>query len=156
VIVLTRVDDRLIHGQVVIAWAQTVSPNVYVLADDDIAAETEEHDIFRAGVPAGQSVQFMSVQEAAALIPEFQKSPDRILILVADIDSVVRLCDNAPSVTSVNLGGVHGAQGRRQRLPYLFLSDREESNLKALDQKGVKVTIQDVPGTPPLSLGDLK
>lgn len=154
-LVLTRVDDRLIHGQVVVGWGRALSPDRIVLVDDRIAGEEWEHDLYRAGVPSALSVDFLTIAEAAGRIPDWTASAERVLLLVADVDSVARLCEGAPAITAVNLGGFHRGDGRKQRLPYLFLSDEELSSLRGLEQRGVQVTAQDLPNTPPVPLEKL-
>lgn len=155
-LVLTRVDDRLIHGQVVVGWGRALSPDRLVLADDAIAGEAWEHDLYRTGVPPAVAVDFVTIAEAARRIPEWEASGERVLILVADVESVTRLCAEAPTITAVNLGGFHRADGRKLRLPYLFLSDEELQDLAALEDRGVTVTAQDLPNASPVALEKLR
>jgi len=154
-LVLTRVDDRLIHGQVVVGWGRVLSPDRIVLVDDEIAGEAWEHELYRTGVPPSLDLDFLTVVEAASRVPEWAASAERVLVLVADVGSVARLCNDAPAITAINLGGFHRGDGRTQRLPYLFLSDDEVATLQGLEARGVRVTAQDLPNASPVALEKL-
>jgi mannose/fructose/N-acetylgalactosamine-specific phosphotransferase system component IIB len=55
----------------------------------------------------------------------------------------------------LNLGGLHLREGRREVLPYLYLDSQEKEILTALDEEGVRVTAQDLPGSPKVGLDSL-
>jgi PTS system mannose-specific IIB component/fructoselysine and glucoselysine-specific PTS system IIB component len=154
---LVRVDDRLIHGQVVVGWGHALGVQQIVLVDDGVAAPDNEweRDICRMGVPPDMSIEFQAVDRAAACLPEWERSPRRVMLVMGDIEAVVRLCRLAPQLRRVNLGGIHHAQGRRQRLPYVFLTDAEADELRRLAARGVEVTAQDVPTARPVPIGEL-
>lgn len=150
-----RLDDRLIHGQVVVGWGQVLSPDHLVLADDVIAENSWEADLYRAGVPEGINVEVTSVFEAARHMKEWSESGHRTIVLVGDVTSLVRLCENAPSVRAVNLGGLHDGDGRLRRLAYLYLSETEMQQLKNMATRGVTITAQDLPNAPPVTLDEM-
>jgi len=151
---IVRVDDRLVHGQVVVGWARGVGLRHLVLVDDAIRASPWEQDLYRMGVPRGVDIEFVSVAEAAAAFPQWQGDGERTMLILADVATLVRLCELA-EVRAVQLGGIHQGEGRRQRLPYVFLSDQEAEALRALETRGVAVTAQDLPSTRPVALEDL-
>ena len=140
-----RIDDRLIHGQVVVGWGQPLDIGFLVLVDDVVAESDWEQDLYRMGVPPGMDVAFMDVASAVQAVTTWQGDPRRGLILTGDIDTMRRLVDGAPGVRAVNLGGVHHAPGRTQRLRYVFLSSGEADVLRAMAANGVVITAQDVP-----------
>jgi D-glucosaminate PTS system EIIB component len=154
-VVLVRVDDRLIHGQVVVGWGQALGATHLVLVDDAVSANEWERDIYRMGVPPDMTVEFASVDEAARRIPEWEQARRRAILVLNDVAAAVRLCRLAPQVTHVNLGGVHQAPGRRRRLPYVFMTDTEACDLCDLAARGVEVTAQDVPTARKVPIGDL-
>ena len=154
-VVLVRVDDRLIHGQVVVGWGQALGATHLVLVDDPVSANAWERDLYRMGVPPDMAVEFASVDEAARRIAEWDGSRRRTILVLNDVAAAVRLCRMAPQVKRVNLGGVHQAPGRRQRLPYVFMTDAEACDLQTLSARGVEVTAQDVPTARAVPIGDL-
>jgi PTS system mannose-specific IIB component/fructoselysine and glucoselysine-specific PTS system IIB component len=153
VIALYRLDDRLIHGQVVVGWGQPLACRFIVLVDDEVRSSDWEQDLYRMGVPDSVEVVFASVDEAAARFAEWEQDPRVGIVLVGDIDTAVRLARSAP-VRSLNIGGVHHRPGRTERLRYVYLSPDEIAKLRALAASGVQVSAQDVPTARQVPLAD--
>ena len=151
---LVRLDDRLIHGQVVIGWVQAMGIEKIVVIDDHVRANEWEQDIYRLGVPDGLGVEFTSVEEAQKRVTAWCEAPERIVLLVGDVRTMACLCES-DGINKVNVGGVHDAPGRRQRLPYVFLTDDEAVQLRALHDHGVEVTAQAVPTERPHPIGEV-
>jgi mannose/fructose/N-acetylgalactosamine-specific phosphotransferase system component IIB len=152
-IVLFRVDDRLIHGQVVVGWGRPLGVNRIVLVDDQVAGSAWEQDIYRMAVMPEVEVEFVSLATAAARLREWQADVRRTLVLTGDLETMASLHAADPvTVHRINLGGIHHRAGRRERLPYLYLTDEEMSRLAALEAAGAAVAAQDLPTTPPVTL----
>jgi mannose/fructose/N-acetylgalactosamine-specific phosphotransferase system component IIB len=153
---LARIDDRLIHGQVVVGWGQPLELRFIVLVDDEVAQSDWEQELYRMGVPPEMSVYFHSVTDAAAALPMYQADPRPGIVLVGDIGTMRRLVQASDgAIRSVNLGGIHHSPGRTARLRYVFLTPSEEAALRAIEQYGVTVTAQDVPSSRPVPLDEL-
>lgn len=153
-LVLHRIDDRLIHGQVVVGWGQPLGIEFIVLVDDAVAGSDWEQELYRMGVPPGMDVYFHGVAQAAHALMTYQNDPRRGILLTGDIGTMRRLVD-AGGIAAVNVGGIHHREGRVQRLRYLFLSADEERELREIASRGVVVTAQDVPGARPVPLTEL-
>ena len=149
-IVLFRVDDRLIHGQVVIGWGRPLGVTRIVLVDDQVAGER----LGAGSLPHGRPARHRG--RASSTVAEGGGPARRM----AGATAAGRSCSPAISATMaalhaaapaivqhVNLGGVHHRPGRRERLPYLYLTDEELRALVALEQAGADVTAQDLPTT---------
>ncbi len=154
-ILLYRIDDRLIHGQVVVGWGQSLDLRFLVLVDDDVAASDWEQELYRMGVPPDMDVYFHAVDDTAAVLPGYVQDARRGLLLVGSVDTMQRLVARNPEIRTVNVGGVHHAEGRRQRMRYVFLTAGEEATLRDLQERGVEVTAQDVPAARPVPLDEL-
>lgn len=153
---LYRVDDRLVHGQVVIGWGKPLGIGFIVLVDDAVEASDWERELYRMGVPPEVELIFAGVQDAAARMPGWRADARNGLILTADIDTMANLCQAAAPVPRVNLGGIHHKPGRSPRLPYVYLNPEEFERLQGLARAGVEVTAQDLPTTPPVALEALR
>jgi mannose/fructose/N-acetylgalactosamine-specific phosphotransferase system component IIB len=153
-IVLYRVDDRLIHGQVVVGWGQPLDIGFIVLVDDQVATSEWEQELYRMGTPPEMDVYFHSVDDAARMLPTYERDERPGILLTGDLESMLRLVRQA-GVREVNVGGIHHRSDRRQRLRYVFLSPEEERLLREIEQAGAAVTAQDVPATHPVPLGEL-
>jgi mannose/fructose/N-acetylgalactosamine-specific phosphotransferase system component IIB len=153
-LVLYRIDDRLIHGQVVVGWGQPLDIGFLVLVDDEVATSDWEQELYRMGVPPEMEVYFHTVNDAPASLERYRNDTRAGILLTGDIHSMHRLV--APGgITAVNVGGIHHRAGRTQRLRYVFLNPDEERALRELAANGVAVTAQDVPGARPVPLDDL-
>ena len=152
---LYRIDDRLIHGQVVVGWGQPLDLRFIVLVDDEVAASDWEQELYRMGVPHDMEVYFDTVAGAAENLSRYQDDERRGLLLTGDIDTMTRLVDATGDIRRVNVGGIHHKPGRTQRLRYVFLNPSEESQLRALESRGLEVSAQDVPAARPVPLNEL-
>ena len=152
---LYRIDDRLIHGQVVVGWGQPLDVGFIVLVDDEVAASDWEQELYRMGVPPHMDVHFDTVEGAAARLRDYDADVRTGVLLTGDIDTMQRLADAVGGLRRVNLGGLHHRAGRRQRLRYVFLAPEEEASLRALAARGTEITAQDVPAAAPVSLDDV-
>jgi mannose/fructose/N-acetylgalactosamine-specific phosphotransferase system component IIB len=152
---LYRIDDRLIHGQVVVGWGQPLDLRFIVLVDDEVAASEWEQELYRMGVPPEMDVCFNSVEDAAAKLPTYQADVRPGLLLTGDVGTMTRLVEASKGIPSINLGGIHHRPGRVQRLRYVFLTPQEELALRALAARGIEVTAQDVPAARPLALEEV-
>ena len=152
---LYRIDDRLVHGQVVVGWGQPLDIGFIVLVDDDVAASEWEQELYRMGVPPEMEVTFERVESAAAQHQRYVLDARPGIVLTGDIATMARLVQAVPAIRAVNLGGIHHRAGRVQRLRYIFLSPDEERALRELERRGVSVSAQDVPATRPVPLADV-
>jgi mannose/fructose/N-acetylgalactosamine-specific phosphotransferase system component IIB len=153
-VVLYRIDDRLIHGQVVVGWGQAMDIEFIVLVDDAVAGSEWEQELYRMGVPPEMDVFFHSVAEAAQHLDEYRRDKRRGIVLTGDVRSMACLVA-AGHIPAVNVGGVHHRPGRVQRLRYVFLNDDEERQLREIAARGVQVAAQDVPAAWPVPLDEL-
>lgn len=151
---LYRIDDRLIHGQVVVGWGQPLHVSFIVLVDDEVNNSDWEQDLYRMGVPPQIEVIFASVDKAAELFAKWEADPRVGILLVGDVDTAVALASRVPQVRRFNVGGVHHRTGRTERLRFVYLTDDEAAKLRGLAARGVEVTAQDVPTARAVPIGE--
>lgn len=155
-ILLFRVDERLLHGQVVIGWGSQLRPERYLVVDDQLADSEWEQDLYRLAVSDSTEVSFHSVAEARARLPEWTGSETRSVLLTRDLDSMLCLArGRVLEGASVNLGGIHHAEGRTRVRSYLFLDEADRARVRALAGEGVRVSGRDLPGALRVGLEDL-
>jgi mannose/fructose/N-acetylgalactosamine-specific phosphotransferase system component IIB len=152
-IVLCRIDDRLIHGQVVIGWGRAMGIDLIILVDDQVAASEWEQELYRMAVTPEIEVKFVTMADAAGQMSEWQSNGKRGLVLTGDLETMAALRASSPDVVQrINLGGIHHRAGRRERLPFIYLTDQELGTLRALEAGGAVITAQDLPTTAPVAL----
>jgi PTS system mannose-specific IIB component/fructoselysine and glucoselysine-specific PTS system IIB component len=155
-ILLCRIDDRLIHGQVVIGWGRPLGINLIILVDDQVATSEWEQELYRMAVDPDIEVKFVTVAEATSHLAEWQNNGKRGLVLTGDLETMAALHTANPEVVHrINLGGIHHRPGRRERLPFVYLTDQELRTLGTLEAQGAVITAQDVPTSPPVALRNL-
>jgi len=155
-IALYRIDDRLIHGQVVVGWGTPLNAGAIVVVDDALAESDWEQDLYRMGVPPHIEVAFVSVSGVPTMHAKYAADKRPTIVLTGDAATMLRLADTIPhAVREVNVGGIHHRPGRVQKLRYVFLTGDEEHTLRDLASRGVAVTAQDVPSARPVPLADI-
>ena len=155
-VVLFRVDERLIHGQVVVGWGSQLHPQRIIVVDDELARSDWEQELYCLGLPSEVTTQFVTVQEARAQLPAWRTDPPREIVLTRDVGTMCQLARGGLlRGAEVNIGGIHHAPGRREVLPYVFLSDKDEQALRELAREGAEVSARDLPGTRRVELRQL-
>ena len=155
-IVLFRVDERLIHGQVVVGWGERLNMDRIVVVDDDLSGSPWEQELYCLGVPPAVDAIFTDVEEARRNIPNWRNEPRRIVVLVRDLGTLGRLAEgDVLDGEDINLGGIHFAPGRERVLPFLFLSPDERQILRRVAQNGAQIAARDLPGSRSVTLDEL-
>jgi len=152
---LYRIDDRLIHGQVVVGWGQPLNIRFLVLVDDLVASSDWEKDLYRMAVPPEMEIIFNYVATGIREHTRYAADPRPGLLITGDIASMHRLAKGVKAIGNVNLGGIHHRAGRNEKLRYVYLTPDEEAQLRDLEAAGVEVTAQDVPSSRPVPLGEV-
>jgi mannose/fructose/N-acetylgalactosamine-specific phosphotransferase system component IIB len=155
-IVLFRVDERLIHGQVVVGWGERLHMDRIIVVDDELNSSTWEQELYCLGVPPPVDAIFTSVAEARQSFPAWRDDSRRLIVLVRDVTTLERMAaDGLLRDEAINLGGIHFSPGRARVLPYLFLSPEEQESLRRIAGTGAKLSARDLPGSRAVSLDDL-
>lgn len=152
---LYRIDDRLIHGQVVVGWGQPLNARFLILVDDLVASSDWEKELYRMAVPPEMDIYFADVATAINNHGRYAADPRPGILIAGDIESMHRLAKGVKAIGSVNLGGIHHRAGRAEKLRYIFLTPAEEQELHALEASGVEVTAQDVPSARAVPLAEV-
>lgn len=154
-IVLYRVDERLIHGQVVLGWGSQLRPTRYLVVDDDLSESAWEQELYHLGA-GGVETRFVTVDEARTRLAEWRTDPARSILLTRDVASMARLGQQGGlQGERINLGGLHAGPDRVQVLSYLHLTQADREALEALAEEGAVVSARDLPDAPKVSLKSL-
>jgi PTS system mannose-specific IIB component/fructoselysine and glucoselysine-specific PTS system IIB component len=148
---LHRVDDRLIHGQVVVAWGGRMRPGRIWVVDDASAADPWERELLSTVAP-GINVRVATVAEAVAHYAVEAAAPGGAFLLVRDLQSALALVEAGAAIPSFTLGGLHYAPGRDKVNEYIYLNAEDRRAARALIARGVSLEVQDLPATRPQPL----
>lgn len=142
-----RIDDRLIHGQIVTAWIQETKARAILVADDKAAADSFQQSMLKLAVPQGIQLIIKSLPDAAALIAR-DKSTVGVLLIVRSAMDAKALLDLGVKVERWTLGNITGRRSDQERKPilkYVFATQNDADALLAIQKAGIKVVAQSVP-----------
>lgn len=143
-LMFTRIDDRLIHGQVCTAWLKSLPTVRHVLVvDDKTSADPFMAEMFALLIPSHISIEVRTVEEATAIMKAGLPKPTMMIVKVPD--TIKRLMDNGIDIDFVNIGGMGMSAGRKKLFQNISASDAEREIFKELIAKGVKVEVQIIP-----------
>ncbi len=153
-IALVRIDNRLVHGQVLEAWLPALDAHGILVADDEAAGNVLARAAMSLAIPPKVTFQVLRLAAAAELLRPGGQGPlsPGTLLLLREVRDAVALHEAGVPLPRVNLGNVHFATGRRQVAPSIFLNDKELSALELLAAHGTQVELRSVPTEQPLSL----
>jgi mannose/fructose/N-acetylgalactosamine-specific phosphotransferase system component IIB len=143
---LVRIDDRLIHGQVVLGWAKAIKPDRIVVASDRVAASGWERRFYSSSVPSHIKVAFFDLDETARQIANDLFEGEVVLLLFETVQDVLTVVEKGVSFPRVNVGGLHYREGAEEVMPFIFLTPEDRQSLRELVKKGVTLMAQDIPG----------
>ena len=143
---LHRIDDRLIHGQVLVAWGSRLNPARIWVVDDGVAASDWERELFREAAP-GIEVRVAGVSEAALAHAAEAAAAGAAFLLVRDLGTARRLAEAGAAVEEWNVGGLHYAPGKEKVNDYVYLDARDREDARVLLHAGGRLVVQDVPAS---------
>lgn len=144
-ILLTRIDNRLIHGQVVCNWAGTVGANLIVVVDDETAnSDTEKSIMQLAASSLGFDSRFFTVQHTIDVIDK--ASDSQKILLVCKTPQVLRkLIERGVEIKNVNIGNLHFSEGKKKISDKVYVDDKDLEDLNFIKSKVDEIYIQDTP-----------
>jgi mannose/fructose/N-acetylgalactosamine-specific phosphotransferase system component IIB len=145
---LARIDDRLIHGQVVLGWVPVVKPNRILVACDRVAASDWERKFYASCVPPEIPTTFLSIDQTAQSLTAEPFASEQLLVLLESAEDAWKLVSAGVALKEVNVGGLHYREGAVELLPFVFVTPEDRVCLRELVKKGVTLSAQDVPSNP--------
>jgi len=145
-ILLTRIDNRLVHGQVGVTWTKTIGANLIIVADDIVVKDELQQSLMSVTAKSsGVGIRFFSIQHTADIISK--ASPrQKIFIVVRTPKDARRLVELGVSLEKLNVGNMHFSQGKVALTKKVYVDDNDLNDLKFIAKSGVEVYCQDVPG----------
>ncbi len=142
---LLRIDDRLIHGQVVIGWANYLQSRQIILCDDSICENDWERELYLSVVPEQMDARVITIKELVAMNDEGTDFSHSIVVIKSPL-ILEKLILQGFVPSEVNVGGIHYKEGREPYLSYLYLDPEEVASFLRLIESGMILNCQDVPG----------
>ena len=143
-IVLSRIDERLVHGQVGVQWVGFVNANLVIVANDAVAKDEIQQSLMEMVVADGIGIRFWSLQKT---IDTIHKAADRqkILLVCKNPSDFLTLVNGGIELSRINVGNMHFIQGKEQIHKTVSVDKNDINAFKALQEKGIESYIQGVP-----------
>lgn len=142
---MTRVDHRLLHGQVAFTWIKAVGADCILIANDAVAADELRMAALRMAKPQGVKLVMKSVDASIAALTSGVTDKYKLFIITESIEDAWRLCQAVPQIRELNIGGVKVEPGKRQISEAVFVSDEECERIRELAGSGIRVFVQMTP-----------
>ena len=145
-IILTRIDNRLIHGQVATQWTGSIGANLLLVANDEVSTNEMRQGLMNMAAPAGAQTRFFSLQKTIDIIHK-ANDKQKIFIICETPQDVLTLVEGGVPIKKVNIGNMHMAEGKRQVATSVAVDHADVEAFRKLQELGVELSIQRVPQT---------
>jgi PTS system mannose-specific IIB component len=153
---LVRVDDRLIHGQVVAIWLKALRAERIVIVDDRTAADEFLREILELAAPPGVPVEVHDVERGTQRVRDLAAAPEPIFVLMRSPLTAVRLREAGVAFPLLNVGGMGAGPGRKVLYRNISASPEEIEAMRRLEEMGTKVELRIVENDRPVMFGSVK
>ncbi|EGO5972892.1 PTS transporter subunit IIB [Enterococcus faecalis] len=147
-IVNTRIDERLIHGQVAGIWSTSLSTQRIIVANDEAATDPLQKSSLRMAAPSSMRLSVLGVEAAAKNIQSGKYGKQRLFLLFKNPKDVLRFIEAQGPIKTVNVGNMSYKEGAREVTKSIQVLPEEEQIFETIASKGVTVTAQLVPNDP--------
>jgi len=152
---LVRIDDRLIHGQVIAVWCKHQRFTRIVIVDDGVAADPFMQEVLRLAAPPGLQVDVFSTEGSIEALNQHTPGRGTTMVLLKSPQAAKRLYEGGVTYNALNIGGIGNAPGRKNIFKNISASEEEIAILESLMDQGVKITLLTVPGEKSKAFSDL-
>ncbi|MDB5060569.1 MAG: mannose/fructose/sorbose transporter subunit [Mucilaginibacter sp.] len=142
---LTRIDDRLVHGQVAFTWTPALGVDCLIVANDKVAKDEFMKMALGLAKPAGTKLLIKSLIEAAAFLNDEKNKALKVLLLINSVKDAYIMANEVPEIQSINFGGIRSKEGSRLISKALAVSDDDITIIRDLLNKGIELEVRQVP-----------
>lgn len=144
-IILTRIDNRLVHGQVGVTWTTNLGINLLVVVDDQVAVDPLQQQLMTVTAKSSAvGIRFFTVQKTIDIIHK-ASARQKIFLICRTPETVRKLVDGDVPIKDVNVGNMHFSQGKKQLSKKVYVDSKDLEHLHYIESKGINVFIQDTP-----------
>jgi PTS system mannose-specific IIB component len=154
-IVHARIDNRLVHGQILSAWVPALRADALVVLDDEAAGNELLQSAMEIAIPPGVSFTVASVADATKALERLPKSA-KAIVLVRGVEDAARIAPGTGGLARWTLGNVHFGAGRLPISQAVFLSKEELATLERLERAGVQVELKTLPRDASVPLSEVR
>ena len=145
-VILFRIDDRLIHAQVVVGWGRRLKPDRILLADDRTNAEDWEKELYASAAEPDFKTTVLSLAEAVDQIGGGVFDSEKVFLLVKGPAEALEMLEMGFETTEINVGGLHFRDGREKITENVWVDEKERGILRDIVKKGITLEARALPG----------
>ena len=142
---LTRIDDRLVHGQVAFTWTPALGVDCLIIANDKVAKDEFMKMALGLAKPAGTKLLIKSVVDTIVYLNDEKSKSAKILLLINSVNDAYALANGVPEIKSINFGGIRLKEGAKLISKAIAIADDDKPLLQELLSKGIELEIRQVP-----------
>ena len=143
-IVLARIDDRLIHGQVATVWSKVTGCTRIIVCDDDVAKDQIRSTLLKQVAPAGIKSHVVDLDKAIRVYENPKYADDKCLLLFTNPTSVLYMIEHGVDIKSINIGCMSFKEGKHQITGAVSVDDKDIAAFKKLNEMGIELEIRKV------------
>lgn len=141
---LMRVDHRLLHGQVAFSWTNALGTDCILIANDSVPTDDIRKTTLKLSKPNGVKLVIKTIDDAIAAINSGVTDKYKLFIIVETIHDAKRLVEGCQTVRAVNLGGTRKAEDKKAISKFIFASESDIEDIRAMLQTGAEVELRQV------------
>lgn len=143
-IILTRIDNRLIHGQVATQWSGAIGINLILVANDEVASNPMRQGLMDMAAPSYAGTRYWTIEKTINTIHRASDA-QKIFIIVDNPQDVLKLVEGGVPIKQLNVGNMHMSEGKRQVATSVAIDDADAEAFRKLRDLGVEIFIQRTP-----------
>ncbi len=149
-VLMIRVDHRLLHGQVAYSWTNYLNADCILIANDGILQDDLRKAAVKMAKPASAKLVIKNMEDSIKALNSGVTDKYKLLIIVETVEDAVRLADECSNIKKLNLGNIKKREGAKQIDKLFNLLPGEEEELKRLSDGGMDIFVQSVPELKPI------
>jgi fructoselysine and glucoselysine-specific PTS system IIB component len=142
---LTRIDDRLVHGQVAFTWTPALGADCLLIANDKVAKDEFMKMTLGLAKPAGTKLLIKSVKDAVVFLNDEKSKNAKVLILINSVKDAAALAAEVSEITTVNFGGLRSKEGSKLISKAIAVNDDDITIIREMLSKGLELEVRQVP-----------
>ncbi|MGV8080682.1 MAG: PTS system mannose/fructose/N-acetylgalactosamine-transporter subunit IIB [Syntrophales bacterium] len=154
-IALVRIDNRLVHGQIIEAWVPYARANCIIVVDDHVASDFFRETVIKMSVPRDIETLISSVDEFPENIKGIGQKNRKAIVLFSSVKDALRAYRGGFHFERLNIGNIHNEECIQQCAPSVLLGEEDISAIRELAQEGVQVDVRRVPREKPIGIRDI-
>lgn len=143
-ILLTRIDNRLVHGQVGMTWTNTLGANLVIVANDDVAVDEVQQNLMDMVLPESAESRFFTIDKVIKIIHKAAPR-QKILLVVRTAQDALKLVEGGVPIKKINVGNLHFSEGKKQISSTVSVDEHDIQTFKELDRLGIELEVKGVP-----------